>query len=238
MIGMMASLAAATLARISQERSRADHAKRETGVAQRLMVQSLLSLTEVRDANTGRHSRRIQQYSRLLAEELSKHPSFRDYLTKERIDLLSSLAPLHDIGKVGVPDHLLNKPGVLTPDEYEEMKKHPVYGLDVINNAQRDVGVRDDEILLMAKDIVYTHHEWWDGTGYPRGLAGTAIPVAGRVVAVADVYDAMTARRLYREPVTHEEAVQLIGAGRATHFDPDVVDAFLRVAPRLGSVTR
>jgi HD-GYP domain-containing protein (c-di-GMP phosphodiesterase class II) len=167
---------------------------------------------------------------------LSKHPSFREYLTEERIELLSSLAPLHDIGKVGVPDHLLNKPGLLTPDEYEEMKKHPVYGLDVINNAQRDVGVRDDEILLMAKDIVYTHHEWWDGQGYPRGLKGTAIPVAGRLVAVVDVYDAMTARRLYREPVVREEAVRLIVGARGTHFDPDVVDAFVRVAPRLGSV--
>jgi HD-GYP domain-containing protein (c-di-GMP phosphodiesterase class II) len=191
----------------------------------------------MRDANTGRHSRRIQQYSRLLADELSKHPSFREYLTQERIELLSSLAPLHDIGKVGVPDHLLNKPGPLTPEEYEEMKKHPAYGLDVINNAQRDVGVRDDEILLMAKDIVYTHHEWWDGRGYPRGVKGTAIPVAGRLVAVVDVYDAMTARRLYREPVAREEAVQLIVAARGTHFDPDVVDAFVRVAPRLGSVS-
>ncbi len=236
MIGMMASLAAATLARISQERSRADRATHETDVAQRLMVRSLLSLTEMRDANTGRHSRRIQQYSRLLAEEVSKHPSFREYLTEERIELLSSLAPLHDIGKVGVPDHLLNKPGALTPDEYEEMKKHPAYGLDVINNAQRDVGVRDDAILLMAKDIVYTHHEWWDGQGYPRGLKGTAIPVAGRLVAVVDVYDAMTARRLYREPVAREEAVRMIVAARGTHFDPDVVDAFVRVAPRLGSV--
>jgi adenylate cyclase len=238
MIGMMTSLAAATLARISQERSRADRAKRETGVAQRLMVRSLLSLTEMRDANTGRHSRRIQHYSRLLAEELATHPSFREYLTPERIELLSSLAPLHDIGKVGVPDHLLNKPDVLTPEEYDEMKKHPAYGLDVINNAQRDVGVPDDEILLMAKDIVYTHHEWWDGRGYPRGLEGTAIPVAGRVVAIVDVYDAMTGRRLYREPATHEQAVQSIVAGRATHFDPEVVDAFLRVAPRLSTVTR
>jgi adenylate cyclase len=235
-IGMMASLAGATLARITQERTRADKATRETDVAHRLMVQSLLSLTEVRDADTGRHSRRIQEYSRLLAGELARHPSFRDYLTPERVDLLSSLAPLHDIGKVGVPDQLLHKPGALTAEEYGEMKKHPGYGLDVINNAERDVGVHDDQILAMAKDIVYTHHEWWDGTGYPRGLSGMAIPVAGRLVAVVDVYDAMTARRLYRDPVSHEEAVNLIVAGRGTHFDPDVVDAFLRVAHRLPGV--
>jgi adenylate cyclase len=237
-IGMMASLGAATLARISQERGRADRATRETDLAQRLMVRSLLSLTEVRDADTGRHSRRIQQYSRLLAEELSKHPGFRSYLTPERIELLSSLAPLHDIGKVGVPDHLLNKPGALTPEEYQEMKKHPSYGLDVITNAQRDVGASEDQILSMAKDIVYTHHEWWDGKGYPRGLKGQAIPIAGRLVAVVDVYDAVTARRLYRQPVSHDEAVRLIVAGKESHFDPDVVDAFVRVAPRLTNVPR
>jgi CHASE2 domain-containing sensor protein len=238
MIGMMASLGAATVARIAQERRRADRAARETDMAHRLMVRSLLSLTEVRDADTGRHSRRIQQYSRLLAQELSHHPAYRDYLTPERIDLLSSLAPLHDIGKVGVPDQLLNKPGQLTPEEYQEMKKHPVYGLDVINNAQRDVGASEDQILSMAKDIVYTHHEWWDGQGYPRGIKGNAIPIAGRLVAVVDVYDAMTARRRYRQPVTHDEAVRFIVDGKSTHFDPDVVDAFVRVAPHLGSVDR
>ena len=213
-IGMMASLGAATLARISQERRRAHRSGREKDLAHRLMVRSLLSLTEVRDADTGRHSRRIQQYSRILAEELSNHPLFRNYLTPERVELLSSLAPLHDIGKVGVPDQLLNKPGELTPEEYQEMKKHPSYGLDVINNAQRDVGAGEDQILSMAKDIVYTHHEWWDGKGYPRGLKGSAIPIAGRLVAVVDVYDAMTARRLYRQPVSHDEAIKLIVAGR------------------------
>ena len=118
------------------------------------------------------------------------------------------------------------------------MQKHPAYGLDVINNAQRDVGAAEDQILAMAKDIVYTHHEWWDGKGYPRGIKGNAIPVAGRLVAVVDVYDAMTARRLYRQPVSHEEAVQLIVGGRGTHFDPDVVDAFVRIAPSLASVGR
>ena len=169
---------------------------------------------------------------------MSEHPAFRGYLTPERVDLLSSLAPLHDIGKVGVPDHLLNKPGKLTPEEYLEMQKHPVYGLDVINNAQRDVGAAEDQILAMAKDIVYTHHEWWDGKGYPRGIKGKSIPVAGRLVAVVDVYDAMTARRLYRQPVSHEEAVQLIVGGRGTHFDPDVVDAFVRIAPSLATVGR
>jgi adenylate cyclase len=238
MIGMMASLAAAMVARITYERGRADRASREKDVARQLMVRSLLSLTEMRDADTGRHSRRIQQYSRLLAQQLSTHPDFRDYLTPERIELLASLAPLHDIGKVGVPDQLLNKPGELTAEEYQEMKKHPAYGLDVITTAQRDVGAVEDPVLAMAKDIVYTHHEWWDGMGYPRGLKGNAIPIAGRLVAIVDVYDAITARRLYRAPLPHEQAVELIVAGRGTHFDPAIVDAFVAIAPRLKNAAR
>src|SRR5205085_8363151 len=184
---MVGAVAAVTLAKVTVERRRADTASRDKTAAQRLMVQALLSLTEVRDAETGRHSRRTQQYARLLAEELATHPEFRAYLTRERIDLLSSLAPLHDIGKVGVPDQVLNKPGALTPDEQVEMRKHPELGRDVILKAESRVGVRDDATLEMAKDIVYTHHERWDGGGYPQGLRGTAIPVAGRVMAVVDV---------------------------------------------------
>jgi putative two-component system response regulator len=201
------------------------------------MVQTLLSLTETRDAETGRHSRRTQRYVRLLAEQLSTHPEFQDYLTPDRIDLASSLAPLHDIGKVGVPDHILNKPGALTPDELVEMRKHPEYGYEVILKAEGRVGVRDDAILAVAKDIVYTHHERWDGTGYPRRLRGTEIPVEGRVMAVVDVYDAITTRTLYRPPMSHDDAVTFIVERRATHFDPAVVQAFVNVAPRFKIVS-
>jgi adenylate cyclase len=229
-IGVVTTLALMTLARFMIERSRATHASQEKTAAQRLMIQALLSLTEVRDAETGRHSRRTQQYARLLAEPLSRHPKFRDYLTPERIDLLSSLAPLHDIGKVGVPDRVLNKPGPLTPEEAVEMRRHPELGRDVILRAEARVGVRDDTTLQLAKDIVYTHHEWWDGTGYPQGLQGTAIPVAGRIIALVDVYDAVHARSLYMQSLSHEDTVKLIARGRGTHFDPDVVDAFLLVS--------
>jgi putative two-component system response regulator len=194
------------------------------------MVQSLLSLTEVRDVDTGRHSRRTQEYTRILAKQLATHPQFHDYLTPERIDLLASLAPLHDIGKVGVPDRLLHKPGALTADELVEMRKHPAHGRDVIVHAERDVGAPDDAILAMAKDIVYTHHEKWDGTGYPEGLRGVNIPIVGRLMALVDVYDAITTQRAYREPMSHDDAVAFIVAGRGTHFDPSVVDAFLEVA--------
>jgi response regulator RpfG family c-di-GMP phosphodiesterase len=227
---VIVTLGVMMLARFTVERSRATRASREKTAAQRLMVQALLSLTEVRDAETGRHSLRTQQYARLLADALSSHPRFRDYLTDERIELLSRLAPLHDIGKVGIPDRVLNKPGRLTPEEAAEMRRHPELGREVIIRAESRVGVRDDATLDMAKEIVYTHHERWDGMGYPRGLRGTEIPVVGRIMAVVDVYDAAHARSLYTPSLPHEETVNLIVKGRETHFDPDVVDAFLRVS--------
>ena len=236
-IGVLGSLAVMTLATFTVERGRANTATREKASAQRLMVQALLSLTEVRDAETGRHSRRTQQYARLLAEQLSTQPEFSAQLTPERIALLSSLAPLHDIGKVGVPDHVLNKPGPLTADETVEMRRHPELGREVILKAEARVGVRDDTTLAMAKDIVYTHHERWDGTGYPQGLRGTDIPVAGRVMALVDVYDAVRARSLYQRCLSHEDTVGLIVKGRGTHFDPAVVEAFLAVSTRFKIVS-
>ena len=236
-IGSAAALAFMTLAKFSVERGRADAAGRDKTTAQRLMVQTLLSLTETRDAETGRHSRRTQEYVRLLAQQLSTNPEFHGYLTPERIDLVASLAPLHDIGKVGVPDHILNKPGALTADELKEMQKHPEHGYEVILKAEGRAGVRDDTILAMAKDLVYTHHERWDGTGYPRKLRGKEIPVEGRVMAVVDVYDATTTRTLYRTPMSHEDAVQFIVEGRGTHFDPSVVQAFVDVAPHFKTVS-
>jgi adenylate cyclase len=230
-LGWIAALGVVSLARFGLERQRAESAGLESTAARTLMIQALLSLTEVRDAETGRHSRRTQQYTKLLAEELSAHPRFRHYLTPERIELISSLAPLHDIGKVGVPDSVLNKPGALTPDELAEMRRHTVYGRDVIVNAEKKVTVRDEVILSLAKEIVYTHHERWDGTGYPEGLRGEGIPVAGRIIAVVDVYDATTTRTLYRPPMSHEKAIAYIVAGQGSHFDPAVVEAFVRVAP-------
>ena len=229
-LGLIASFGTIGAARYILEHHRADRAGHDKVMSQRLMVQTLLSLTEVRDAETGRHSRRTQEYARVLATQLATSPEFRAYLTPERIDLLASLAPLHDIGKVGVPDRLLNKAGLLTAEETAEMRKHPGHGRDVIEHAERDVGSSDDVILAMAKDIVYTHHEKWDGSGYPEGLRGPAIPIAGRLMALVDVYDAVTTRRAYRDPMTHAEAVEFIVGGRGTHFDPAVVDAFVRVA--------
>jgi adenylate cyclase len=239
--------AAMTIAKFTVERDRAEVAlkKVESAVqlaqtagqqkanAQRLMIETLLSLTETRDAETGRHSRRTSQYAKLLADELARDPSFGGYFTPERIALLSSLAPLHDIGKVGVPDAVLNKPGALTPGELAEMRRHPVYGREVILRAEKEAGINDDAILAMAKEIVYTHHERWDGAGYPEGLKGPDIPVPGRVMAVVDVYDACTTRTLYRPSMSHQQVIEFIVSGKGSHFDPAVVDAFVTVAPVL-----
>jgi adenylate cyclase len=237
-MSLLASLAAMTIAGFGVERRRADRADVQTAKSHRLMVQTLLSLTGIRDLETGRHSKRTQRYTKVIAEELAKHPNYREYLTPERVELLASLAPLHDIGKVGVPDRVLNKPGHLTPEELAEMRRHPRYGRDVIENAERAAGVRDDVALAIAKDIVYTHHEWWDGSGYPEGLRGNAIPIPGRVMAVVDVYDAIITRKLYQTPMSNEEAVSHIVKSKGSHFDPAVVDAFVIVAPTLHQLSR
>jgi response regulator RpfG family c-di-GMP phosphodiesterase len=232
-LGVVSALASMTVAGLVLERRRADKAGQDNATSRRLMVQTLLSLTGIRDLETGKHSFRTQRYTRVLAQQLSKHPAFRDYLTAERIELLASLAPLHDIGKVGVPDRVLNKPGQLTPDELAEMRKHPAHGRAVIENAERAAGVRDDLTLAIAKDIVYTHHERWDGSGYPEGVRGAQIPIPGRIMAVVDVYDAIRTRNLYKAPLSQDEAVAFILNGKGTHFDPAVVDAFVQVSPML-----
>ncbi len=223
------SLATLTVARARHERQRAEAEKRRRQQAHRFIAQSLTSLTETRDVNTGKHARRTQTYTRLVAGELARSRRFRDYLTADTVELLAILAPLHDIGKVGIPDALLNKPGALTPSEYAEMQKHPRLGYDAIVKAESQALIEDEQIVSLAKDIVYTHHERWDGSGYPRGLKGEAIPVGGRIIAVVDVYDAMVASRTHRESLPHDEAVGLIVAQRGAHFDPDVVDAFVVV---------
>jgi CHASE2 domain-containing sensor protein len=218
---------------LAAERRRADLEHRRRDQAQKLIVQTLTTLTETRDVDTGRHARRTQEYVRLLASTLALQPAFRKVLTPERIDLIATLAPLHDIGKVGISDAVLNKPGNLTADEYTEMKRHATLGHDSLLKAEHLAGVHDNEVLALAKEIVYTHHERWDGSGYPRGLRGTAIPLAGRLVAVVDTYDALVEARAYKAALPPDRAREIIAASRGTHFDPDVVDAFLRCFEKL-----
>jgi adenylate cyclase len=239
-VGTIAGLAAgagiAAAYRVTAGRRRADHERLRREQAQRLIVQTLTSLTETRDLATGHHARRTQEYVRLLASALASHPAYSRVLTSEYIDLIATLAPLHDIGKVGISDAVLNKPGHLNATETAEMRTHAALGHESLLKAEHLAGVHDNEVLRVAKDIVYTHHERWDGSGYPRGLRGTEIPLPGRIVAVVDVYDALIAERSYKAALPHERALQIITQGRGVHFDPDVVDAFLQIQHRLDEV--
>ena len=195
---------------------------------QDVTVFAMASLAETRDNETGNHLRRTQHYVRCLAHALQQHPRFASVLTEENIELLFKSAPLHDIGKVGIPDHILLKPGKLTPEEFEIMKTHTTLGFEALTRAEEALGERLD-FLAFAKQIALSHQEKWDGSGYPHGLAGEDIPVAARLMALADVYDALISQRVYKPPFDHLEAVRIISAGRGTHFDPDMVDAFLRL---------
>ncbi|WP_229219760.1 response regulator [Rugamonas fusca] len=199
---------------------------REIVALQDVTIHTMASLAETRDSETGNHIRRTAHYVKTLAEKLRTNPRFAAFLTDETIELLFKSAPLHDIGKVGIPDRILLKPGRFEPYEMEIMKTHTTLGRDAIMTAERELGVEVD-FLKYAKEIAYGHQEKWDGSGYPQGLAGDAIPISARLMAVADVYDALISRRVYKEGMSHEQAVAIITAGRGQHFDPDMVDAFL-----------
>jgi hypothetical protein len=188
----------------------------------------LASLVETRDNETGNHIRRTQYYVRALARQLQYHPAFADYLVEHQIDILFKSAPLHDIGKVGIPDSILLKPGKLDREEFEIMKTHTTLGHDAIENAKKQLGVTV-EFLACAKEIALSHQEKWDGSGYPKKLVGNAIPISARLMAVADVYDALTSRRVYKDAMGHDQAITIIMEGRGSHFDPDVVDAFAEI---------
>ena len=198
----------------------------EISAIQDVTILVMASLAETRDPETGNHIRRTQHYVKELAQALRDHPRFRTYLNDRIIQLLFKSAPLHDIGKVGIPDRILLKPGKLDPDEFEVMTTHTTLGYEAIAHAEKALGT-DVAFLTMAKEIALSHQEKWDGSGYPQGLAGDAIPLSARLMAVADVYDALVTRRPYKEPLSHAEAVRIIDRGMGTHFDPDIVEAFL-----------
>lgn len=198
---------------------------RENLAIQDVTILALASLAETRDLETGNHIRRTQQYVRILAEHLKAHPRFGWYLTEENIESLYKSAPLHDIGKVGIPDHILLKRGPLTEEEKAVMRAHTTLGWNAIQSAEDQLGTPVG-FLDTAKEIALYHQERWDGSGYPRGLKGDKIPVSARLMAVADVYDALISRRAYKDAMSHEEACADILEGRGTRFDPDVVGAF------------
>ena len=208
----------------------------ELAATQEVAIYCLASLTETRDPETGGHILRTQRYVRRLAERLSGRPSYGGVLDGATVDLLYKSAPLHDIGKVGVPDAILRKPGKLTPEEFEEMKKHTVYGMQALRVAEKRLGT--NSFLRLAAEIAYSHHEKWDGSGYPRGLRGADIPVSGRIMALADVYDALVSRRVYKEPFTHEHALSLVAEGRGTSFDPEMAGCFLDMGDDIRAIAR
>lgn len=200
----------------------------EVMAIQEVTILAMASLAETRDSDTGNHIRRTQHYMQALAVHLQLHPRFSAFLTPYNIQMLFRSAPLHDIGKVGIPDRILLKPGRLTTEEFEIMKTHTTLGRDAIAHAEEALGTQV-EFLSMSKEIALSHQEKWDGTGYPEGLRGDAIPISARLMALADVYDALISRRVYKEPMPHEQAVDIIRQTSGRHFDPDVADAFLAI---------
>lgn len=204
-------------------------AKEEAVKAKEAIILAMASLAETRDNDTGNHLLRTQHYVRALAEACLERGLYDDELSPSVIDLLCKSAPLHDIGKVGIPDSILLKPGQLEPDEYEVMKTHAEIGRAAIATAERHLGTCTP-FFEMAQAIALTHHEKWDGSGYPAGLKGEEIPLCGRLMAVADVYDALVSERVYKAAASHDEAVSRIAADRGRHFDPVLTDVFCDIA--------
>ena len=209
------------LERLVEERTR------RLALTQAVTIESLATLAEYRDPETGGHIKRTQNYVKALAVKLKNHPHYREELNDDIVELLYLSAPLHDLGKVGVRDNVLLKPGKLNDEEFEEMKKHTIYGEEALRITEQKLG--EDTFLQYAREIAYTHQEKWDGSGYPRGLKGDEIPIPGRLMALADVYDALISKRVYKPPLPHEKAVEIIVEGKGKHFDPDIVDAFLEL---------
>ena len=198
---------------------------KEIEVIQNATMMSFASLAEFRDLETGAHIKRIKEYARIITSGLKKQAKYHNTITDKYIDYLVMSSPLHDIGKVGVPDAILLKKGKLTPEEFEVMKMHTLYGKMAIESVERDIGTLP--FLHLAKEIAYTHHEKWDGSGYPQGLKGNEIPLSGRIIAICDVFDGLVSRRVYKPPFTLEDAVGIILEGYGKHFDPEVVDVFM-----------
>ncbi|BBA70906.1 HD domain-containing phosphohydrolase [Geobacter sulfurreducens] len=200
---------------------------RETSEAQSATIFAMAKLAESRDEDTGGHLERVREYCRELAKDLRSHSSYSDHITAEFIDCIQHAAPLHDIGKVAIPDGILQKPGKLTPEEFEAMKSHTVIGADTLQLVFNSYP--GNMFIGMGIEIALYHHERWDGSGYPDGLVGKNIPLPARIMALADVYDALRSDRCYRKGLTHDQARTIILEGDGKHFDPEVVMAFLRI---------
>ena len=214
--------------KVRERTAQLQHQTEEVSRIRDVTIIAMATMAETRDNETGNHLRRTQTYIRALAMKLRSYPRFSDYLSDDIIESLYKLAPLHDIGKVGIPDYILLKQGKLTPEEYEIMKTHPTLGGDALAAAEASLPA-PSRFLHIGREIASGHHEKWDGSGYPKGLKGDEIPISARLMALADVYDALICKRVYKKAFSHEDAVTFIVEGRGKHFDPDVVDAFLSI---------
>jgi len=210
---------------------------RQLSSMQDVIIMAMASLAETRDNETGAHIRRVQHYTRALALSLRENPEYRDRLPDEVLDLLFKTSPLHDIGKVGVPDAILFKPGKLTREEFDEMKQHSFFGSQTLMEVERQLAA-PEAFVSMAYEIALHHHERWDGTGYPLGLQGEEIPLSARIVALADTYDALTSARVYKPPYAMEDARSIIWRDRGKQFDPAVVDAFMACEDVFAEIAR
>lgn len=219
-------------------RKRAEQAllesERKLQQARAATILGLAKLAEYRDEGTGTHLERIREYARLIAEELGRLPAYRQVIDQRYIEDIYQSAILHDIGKVGIPDAVLLKPGQLTREEFEIIKRHTVLGGEAITSIQSQIDGRT--FLNLGREIAFNHHEKWDGSGYPVGLKAGDIPLAARIVAVADVYDALTSKRFYKEAFPHAKACRIIRDLKGSHFDPDVVEAFLALEDQFNRV--
>lgn len=205
-------------------------------LTQDITIESMANMAEYRDPETGGHIKRTRMYVKLLAEKMKQHDKYKHFLNDANIDMLYKSAPLHDIGKVGIADKILLKPGRLTDEEFEIMKGHATIGRDVIDISVRKLGKRS--FLTIAAEIAYSHHEKWDGSGYPQGLKGDQIPISGRLMALADVYDALISKRIYKPPFSHTKSVDIIRQGIGTQFDPEIVEAFLEINEEFKNIAR
>lgn len=196
--------------------------------ATQVVVFALATLSEMRDSDTESHMLRVQRYVRALCAQLQTQASHAEVLTPTYVEMLITSVPIYDMGTVGIPDRILLKPGRLDADEMAIMKTHTTIGRDTIEAAERRLG-HEVPFLVCAKQIAHSHQEKWDGSGYPQALKGDDIPIAARLMAVADVYDALISRRVYKPPFPHAQAVDMIRAEQGKHFDPDVVEAFCQI---------
>lgn len=220
---------------IKKQQRKLTHKNTQVSQAEDATIFALAYLAEMRDFETGKHIERTSHYVRIVAEELSSMPEYKEHLTRRYIKDIVKAAPLHDIGKVGVADEVLKKPGKLTNEEFEQIKEHPAYGADILERAEKKLNFQS--YLRIAIQLVRHHHERWDGKGYPDGLKGDEIPLSAQMMALADVYDALRSERCYKKEFSHQKSCEIIEQEMGKQFSPDIIKAFIQVKPEFENVS-